>query len=204
MRPTFVRPLRLLAIPVIAAVLSVVAASPAGAADPTFPFDWKVDATTHLAKLNQTVTVPTGSFVGSVDLLTGELTGHISLPPATTTVTLAGIGLARATFQIAEVQPVTGHVDFTTLQTTATSVFNIKVVKATPALLPFVNLVGSSCTTATPVTVTMSGVASLTSSSTFSGTYTIPKLVNCGLATIALNLVVPGPGNTFTAVVAPK
>jgi hypothetical protein len=37
----------------------------------------------------------------------------------------------------------------------------------------------------------------------FSGTYTIPPLQNCGAATKALNLVVPGPGNTFTAVATP-
>ena len=99
----------------------------------------------------------------------------------------------------------TGHIDFATLRATATSVFNIKVVRVSPALAPFVNLVGNSCTTSTPVTVTMSGLASLTAASTFSGTYTIPKLAGCGLAaTTALNLVVPGPGNTFTAVAAPR
>jgi hypothetical protein len=203
MRATAVRSQRLLCIPVIAATVAIASASSA-AADPIFPFNWKIDASTHLAKLNQTVKVPTGSFVGGVDLATGTLTGNITLPPATTTVRLAGIGLARATFQISEVQPVTGHVDFTTLQATATSVFNIKVVRASLVLLPFLNLVGNSCTTSTPVTVTMSGVASLTAPSTFSGTYTIPPLAHCGLATTALNLVVPGPGNTFTAVATPQ
>ena len=204
MTRTDFRPLRLLAVPLLATAVFVAAASPAGAADPTFPFDWKVDASTHLAKLHQDVTVPTGSFVGSVNLATGALTGHITLPPATSTVRLAGIGLARATFQISEVRPVTGHIDLATLQATATSVFDIKVVKASPALLPFLNLVGNSCKTSTPVAVTMSGAASLTAASTFTGTYTIPKLEHCGLATAALNLVVPGPGNTFTAVAAPR
>jgi hypothetical protein len=204
MRRAVPRSLRLLALPVIAATMLAATASSVGAADPSFPFDWKVDASTHLKKLNQTVKVPTGSFVGSVNLATGQLTGHITLPPASTTVSLVGIGLARATFQISEVQPVSGHVDLATLQATATSVFDIKVVKASPTLLPFVNLVGNSCKTATPVTVTMTGLASLTAASTFSGTYTIPKLAHCGLATTALNLVVPGPGNTFTAVAAPR
>ena len=134
MRPTAARSLRLLCVPVVAATLALASASSASAANPTFPFDWKVDASTHLKKLNQTVTVPTGSFVGSVDLVTGALTGHITLPPATSTVKLAGIGLARATFQIAEVRPVTGHIDFATLRATATSVFNIKVVRVSPAL----------------------------------------------------------------------
>ena len=199
------RAARLLVVPFVAAALLVAATvSSAAAADPTFPFDWKIDASTHLKKLHQTVNVPTGRFVGTVDLATGALTGHISLPPATSTIGLAGIGLATATFQISEVEPVHGHIDFTTLQATATSVFDIRIVRASPALLPFLNLVGNSCTTSTPVTVTMSGAASLTAASTFSGTYTIPKLAHCGLATTALNLVVPGPGNTFTAVATPQ
>ena len=199
------RTARWIALPVMtAALLTVASTNAAGGADATFPFNWKVDASTHLQKLNQTVNVPTGSFVGSVDLVTGDLTGHITLPPASTTVSIAGIGLARATFQISEVRPVTGHVDFTTLQATATSVFDIKVVRASPVLLPFVNLVGNSCQTSTPVTVTMSGAASLTAASTFTGNYTIPNLAHCGLATTALNLVVPGPGNTFTAVATPQ
>ena len=49
----------------------------------------------------------------------------------------------------------------------------------------------------------MNGTANLSGASTFSSTYTIPDLANCGLATTALNLVIPGPGNTFSAVVQP-
>lgn len=194
----------ILAVPVLVAVLGVATAPAASAANPTFPFDWKIKATTHLKKLDQTVTVPPGRFRGSVDLVTGNLTGSISLPPATTTMQLAGIGLATATFKIAQVKPVTGHVDFGTLKTRATSVFDIKVVRVSPVGLPSVNLVGDSCKTSTPVRVTMSGLASLTTSSTFRGTYTISPLQECGLTTTALNLVVPGPGNTFKAVASPK
>ena len=80
------------------------AAPPASAADPMFPFDWNINASTHLKKLNQTVTVPQGSFIGSVDLVTGDLTGDIKLPKATSTVQLAGIGLVTATFKIVAVE----------------------------------------------------------------------------------------------------
>ncbi|MGZ4736045.1 MAG: hypothetical protein ACXV8R_10595 [Acidimicrobiia bacterium] len=198
------RAIAAVAAPVVALAASVMAAPPASAADPMFPFDWNINATTHMKKLNQTVTVPQGSFTGSVDLVTGDLTGDIKLPKATSTVQLAGIGLVTATFKISQSKPVSGHVDFATFRTTATSVFVIKVVKVSPVLLPIVNLVGDSCRTSKTVKVTMSGVASLTAASTFSGTYTIPPLQNCGLATVALNQVVPGPGNTFTAVASPK
>jgi hypothetical protein len=85
---------------------------------------------------------------------------------------------------------------------TATSVFNIQIVSITPAGLPFINLVGNSCVTSKPISVTISG--SLAAPITFSGVYTIPPLKNCGAATPALNQVVPGPGNVFTAAATPK
>ena len=47
---------------------------------------------------------------GSMDLTTGELVGNLVLPPATTTVSLAGLGLATATFDLAPVGPVQGTV----------------------------------------------------------------------------------------------
>jgi hypothetical protein len=198
------RVLALLAVPALAAGLVAGTAPPAGAANPTYPFDWSVKASTYVKKMDQTVSVPRGTFKGKVDLVTGRLTGSISLPPASTTMELAGIGLVRATFKIAQVKPVTGTVNFSTLWTRSTSVFDIKVVRVSPVALPSVNLVGDSCKTETPVKVTMAGKASMTASSTFKGTYTIPPLADCGAATLVLNQLVPGPGNTFTAVASPR
>jgi hypothetical protein len=203
MTRTHARLSSLLAVPALLAG-AVLAAPSAGAANPTYSFDWSIKASTHLQKLNQTVSVPKGTFKGQVDLVTQKLTGSISLPPASTTLQVAGVGLATATFKIAQVKPVTGTVSFSTLQAKATSVFDIKVTKVAPALAPSVNLVGDSCKTSTPVQVTMSGTANLTTASTFKGTYTIPPLAGCGLLTAVLNQLVPGPGYTFTAVAAPK
>lgn len=171
--------------------------------DIRFPLNWVVDATTHLKKLNKDVTVPRGTFVGVVDLTTGQLSGDISLPPAQVTLALAGFGLVTANMQIVEAQPITGHLDVSTFSVTATAVFNIFIPSAYPTALPMVNLVGHSCQTSAPVSVTMKGTANLTGASTFTGVYTIPRLKTCGLATTALNLVVPGPGNTFRAIVQP-
>jgi hypothetical protein len=178
-------------------------ATPTYAADPTLPFNWNINASTTLAKLHLTVNVPTGTFAGSVDLATGALTGDITLPPAKKTISIAGIGLATATFQMAEAKPITGTVNLSTLQVTSTATFNIKVASVYALGIP-INLVGNSCTTSSPVSVTMSGTASLTGSSSFSGTYTIPLLKTCGLLTPALNLLIPGPGNTFNATASPK
>jgi len=176
-------------------------APPASAAT-SYPIDYTVNATTTLAKLHQTVTVPPGSFIGSLNLKTFVLTGNLSLPPASTTVSLAGIGLATATFELSATKPVTGKVDIKTLQVTATASFNVLVTSVKPLGLP-INLVGNSCGTSTPVSVTFSGKLSLKASSAFSGTYTIPPLKTCGLATPALNLLIPGPGNVFSASFVP-
>jgi len=160
-------------------------------------FNYWIDATTHLKKLNQTVKVPRGTFTGSIDIATSVLTGTITLPPATAPFKVAGLPLATATFKMTQVKPVTGFVDLSTATVTATATVSIQIVKVTPIGLPFVNLVGNNCKTSTPVVVKMSG---LITAGIFSGTYTIPPLQNCGASTAALNLAVPGPGNTFTAV----
>ena len=186
-------------------LITVVAEQPAHA-DSFFPFAYNVNATTHLKKLNQTVTVPQGTFTGNIDLDTSKLTGSITLPPATIKLKLAGIvPLVTATVKIIQVKPVTGSVllNQVPFPVTATATFNIHVVSAYAGIVP-VNLVGNNCVTATPVTVTMKGLGNFSGPSTFSGPYTIPPLKNCGLTTTALNQVIPGPGNTFTAVATPR
>lgn len=167
-----------------------------------YPINYKVNASTTLAKLNETVKVPPGTFKGSLNLSTFVLRGNLNLPPASTTVSLGGIGLATATFKLAEAKPITGKVNINKLTVTATAVFNVLVTSVKPLSLP-VNLVGNNCSTSKPVSVTFSGKFSFSGASKFSGTYTIPPLQNCQLATTALNLVIPGPGNVFNASFAP-
>lgn len=81
--------------------------------------------------------------------------------------------------------------------------FDIKLPRLNNYGLPWWNLVRPSCGTSWPVTVTMSGTVDmgvfLTEGGTFSGEYAIPRFKSCGLLTPALNLVVPGSGNSFTA-----
>ena len=54
-------------------------AAPASAS-PSVSVTWNVDARTHLAKLGSDVTVPRGSFSGSIDLSNGQLVGNLALP----------------------------------------------------------------------------------------------------------------------------
>jgi len=161
---------------------------------------------------------PPGIFKGGIDLSTGQLQGSIALPNTTFTQSEAGVGLVTATAAIVQTKPVTGHVNIGTFKVTATSTFNIHIVSmylATPTVpvalpvkapipVPPVNLVGNSCTTVAPVSVTMSGTAHLGSASTFNGTFSIPDFANCEALTSVLNEEIPGPGNTFSATATPS
>ena len=180
---------------------AAVMAQPASAfpkGDSVLAFSYKIKASTTIKKLNQTINTPNGTFKGEIDIDQEKLTGSIKLPPASFTTTEAGVGLLTATAQIVQAKPVTGTIDLSTFKVKATSVFNIRILTAYAAGVP-VNLVGNNCTTATPVTVTMAGIAKLAGTSKFSGTYTIPKFKTCSVMTAVLNQLIPGPGNTFTA-----
>ena len=191
------------------AIALVALASPAAAANPigSLPVDYQVSATTTLASLGQTVTTNGGRFVGAVTLDddgTATIGGDMTLPAASQTLAIAGIPLATATFAVAPAGPITGSVNLATMTATTTASFNIRITAVRPPILPFLNLVGNRCTTAQPITVTMSGPISLAGASSFSGSFTMPRLKDCGLLTPILNLIVPGPGNTFSAAFSPS
>jgi hypothetical protein len=161
-----------------------------------------VHASTTLAKLQQTVAIPTGKLSGTLNPLTGALKANLALPPASSTIALAGIGLVTATFSVVPTKPVVGTIDFTKSTITTTSVFNIAVDSLEPQGTS-VNLVGTTCQSSVPITLTLTGAFALIGPSTFSSDYTIPKFAHCGLATVALNQAVAGSGNGFTALFSP-
>ena len=229
-----VRPLGVVAI--VAALVAPIAlfAGTATAAakkpDPVYKFNYKITATAHIAKLNQTMSPPPGVFKGSINLKTGALKGTIALPPASFTYEAAGAVPVTAVAAMVPTKPVTGHVDLKKLEISSTSTLNIQILTAyvanpalptlpipisipglpvklppltPPPLLPAVNLVGDNCGTAIPISITMSGKANLKGPSTFSGTFSIPKFKTCELATPVLNQLIPGSGNTFSATAEP-
>ncbi len=177
--------------------------------DAVYNFKYKVVATTHIKKAGLTLTTPPGIFQGAIDLNTGQLKGSIALPNVTFTQSEDGVGLVTATSATVSAKPVTGHVNLGNFEVTSTSTFNIHIVTmypATPSLpvtVPKENLVGNSCMTVAPISVTMSGKASLASASTFTGSFTIPNFQNCQAMTTVINEEIPGPGNTFSATATP-
>jgi hypothetical protein len=144
-----------------------------------------------------------GSFVGSADLGAGTVTGNLNLPANSLKVDILGIELADVGFALAPTGPTTGTIDLSTLTVSITSSFNIKIPHLRALGLP-INLVGNRCQTARPITLTMSGPVDLANPSKFTGEFSIPRFKDCGLLTFAINLLIPGDGNTFSATATPK
>ncbi len=174
--------------------------------DPVFNFRFHVDAVTHIQKFDQTINVSDGTFTGGIDIVDGSVEGDLTLPTTQFTFKLAGVvPLVTATAQIVPLGQVTGLADLSHLPNvplTANAVFNIRILEA-HAEGTNVNLVGTWCKTASPISLTLSSVASLGSPTTMSGTFTMPPFQNCGAATTALTLAISGPNNTFTATATP-
>ena len=190
---------------VLMGVSCAAVAVPSAGASEVIYFSASVKAQTTLATLHQTVVVPPGTFKGTITSGSGNLArvrGNLKLPPATTTMSLSGIGLATVTVQMVPTKAVVGTLNSTNFAITATSTFNIHVTSVKPLSLP-INLVGKNCVTSKPISLTFKGTISPLSGGTTSGTYTIPSFANCGTATVALNTVVSGGGNTFSAKLTP-
>jgi hypothetical protein len=185
------------------ATAGLASAPSALAADTVIPIHWSVNASAHIKSLNMDITVPPGTFDGSVNLTTGALSGNLTLPSATQNISLLGIPLASATFAMAPNGPISGHLDLATMTVSVTASFNFNITNVHASILPRLNLVGNNCHGSKPITQTLTGPVNLAGSQTFSSTFAIPKFADCGLTTPLLNLIIPGGGNTFTATFAP-
>jgi hypothetical protein len=189
-----------------AALTATAALGTTGAqADPDLPIHQDIAAHTHLAKLNQDLDA-NGTFDGTFDLGTGSVDGDLAFQPAQTTLNILGLNAASVGVSISPTAPAHGSIDLGASTISLTTSFDIKILYIRPLGLPFLNLVGNHCQTSTPVTLTSSGPIDIaTQKATLSGDFTIPPLKNCGLLTTpVLNLVIPGPGNTFTASASPR
>ena len=176
-------------------------ATPAGASGSNFKIKQIVNESTFVKKENQTTVSPPGTFTGVLNTTTGALKGKLKLPPSTSPVTLAGVGLAQATIAVSPTKPVTGKVNFQKFTIKTTSQFYLDIKSLTPNGTS-VNLVGNSCRTATPITLTMSGPFVVIGRSTCTATFTIPPFANCLAMTPALTQQVSGPANVVTATFA--
>src|SRR5580693_6010863 len=199
------RRLALLAASAAAAVAGIAAATPALAspAAPTAPSDstvsvsYPVTGSTFIKAIGSTIDLGPGTLSTTADLTTSTLTGTLSLPPATGSFKELGLVPVTATTEMIQDGQATGTVDFSTNAVTTTTKESIKLTSLKVAGLPVP--VGSNCETS-PATITVSSQPgfNVLSGGTLSGTYTIPSFAHCGLATLLINLTLPGPGNTIT------
>lgn len=172
------------------------AAAPAHA--DVLDLSWDVDTTTTLKKIGTTVSLPTGSLVAQIDSASGAMTGDLTFPTASKTLSIGQIPLADVSVALHQAAPVTGSVDLDRNHAAASASFDVQVVAIRPTFAPAINLVSGSCTTQTPATASLRGPINLGGSTTFSSSYALPKFEDCGRTTTkVISTLLSGPKNTM-------
>jgi hypothetical protein len=196
------RRLTLLAATAAAAVAGIALAtpalaSPAAPSDTTVSVSYPVTGSTFIKAIGSTIDLGPGTLSTTADLTTSTLTGTLTLPPATGSFKELGLVPVTATTEMIQDGTATGTVDFSTNAVTTTATDTIRLTSLKVAGLPIP--VGPSCQTS-PATITVSSQAgfNVLNGGTLSGSYTIPPFAHCGLATLLINLTLPGPGNTIS------
>jgi hypothetical protein len=170
--------------------------------------NYAVSGSLTLAKLRQTAKFPSGStFNGSLNVTTGVLTGNVTIPTLTASLTVLGIPM-NTKLQFTEVKAVTATVTglgSSKVTITGSGSEDIKLVSLSSPRLFGVNLVGNNCHTSAPVVLPLnySGPLNLSSPFTVSGSVTIPRFAGCGFATPLLDFLMSGSGNAFTVTLTP-
>jgi len=172
-------------------------ASPAAPSDTTVGVTYPVTGSTFIKAIHSSIALGPGTLSTTADLTTSTLTGTLSLPPATGSFKELGLVPVTATTEMIQDGQATGTVNFSTNAVTTTATDTIKLTSLKVAGLPIP--VGNSCQTS-PATITVSSQPgfNVLSGGTLAGTYTIPRFAHCGLATLLINLTLPGPGNTIS------
>ncbi|MFC7530807.1 hypothetical protein [Actinoplanes sp. GCM10030250] len=193
------RPIMLVTTALLGAAATIAVAAPAQAAPINIDFN-KVTGTTHLAKPNVDVTVPTSSVKTQIDLDTNTVTGSANLSDLTAKLKLANLIGVTSTVKIVPVGGLTGTIDLGASKLSTTTTFTLQVVDVHQDAAPKLNLVKSSCRTVRPSTLTLNNTTpvELFKPITMVGTYTIPRFTGCGLLTPLLSLLLSGPNNTMT------
>jgi hypothetical protein len=183
----------------LVAVCTVAASAGPASADTVVHAKYKVTGSTFIKAANFTLALGPGKLASTLDANTGKLTAKLTLPNATGSFKQDGLVPVTATTQFINDGPTTGTLNFNTGAVNTTSKITLRIVSLSVA---GVNTpVGSSCETAQPTVVSVSGqppAFNILKGGNLTGTYTIPQFANCGLATVLINLTIPGPGNTIT------
>ncbi len=177
--------------------------------------NWTLNASLTLNALGDTLTVPAGStFSGATDLTSQQLqNATTSVPSYATTLSVFGIPLS-AMVGLVQNGVATGTASLDTSGDLHINGSAQETLQLQSIGLFGINVPLGSCQTSTPVTFALSfngPVSALGDGQLkFTGSTTFPPLANCGpfglftgLFTPLLNLLFPGPGNTYTFTVSP-
>jgi hypothetical protein len=177
--------------------LAVVPASVASA-DSSVTVTYPVTGSTYIKAINSTVPLGPGTLTSTVDLTTSAVSATLSLPAATGSFKELGFIPVTATTQFVQDGAASGTADISTNTVSVTSQTTLQITKLSVGGLPIP--VGRDCETRVPASITVNSQAgfNVLSGGNLAGTYTIPSFSHCGLATLLINLTIPGPGNTIT------
>lgn len=159
---------------------------------------YRVTGSTFIKAPNFTLDLGPGRLVSRVNLKTGKLTARLSMPDATGSFQQFGIIPVTATTQFINDGPTTGRLNLQTGTVRTKSKITLRIVSLTVAGLNVP--VGSSCQTKSPAVVRLTSQPgfNVLQGGSLAGGYRIPDFSGCGLATVLINLTIPGGGNTIT------
>ncbi|MGH3158724.1 MAG: hypothetical protein ACRDNF_19405 [Streptosporangiaceae bacterium] len=182
----------------VVAAAALVASSASAYADTTLKATYPVNGSTYIAAPGATLPLGPGKLAADVDLNTGAITATLTLPNATGSFKELGLIPVTATAQLINDGPTTGTLNLNTGAVQTTSNITMRLVSLSVAGIPIP--VGSACQTSVPVVATLNSQPgfNVLKGGVVTGTYTIPAFANCGLATLLINLTLPGPNNTIT------
>ena len=173
-----------------------VVALPVAAHAASLSVTYDVSGTSHVARTGSDVLIKPTTLSVTVDSATSVLSGHMPIPDADTEFKVVGLLPVKATVSFIEAAPVTGILNRASVNSTASYYFKLSEVRV--AGLPA--FAGNYCQTKNPVIIPANTPAGerfdLTSGGRLAGTFTIGEFENCGLNTLLINLLIPGPGNT--------
>jgi len=171
--------------------------------NPPTPVHYRVDTTTHVAKLGSDLNLGPGRLDGQFVITPGtlrvDITGALTLPPADSYFVTFGFMPATTTVTVTSTAQVDSVLQNGTLTATTHLVFALTNAKVQGVPL---NL-GSNCRSDEAAIVQSGPFASPLSTGTISGTFTIPPFHHCGVTENLDPLMtglISGSGNTLRTV----
>ncbi|MFD9892378.1 hypothetical protein ACFWY9_23805 [Amycolatopsis sp. NPDC059027] len=154
--------------------------------------------TSTIKKLDSSVEIGAGKLSGQIVKVDpakdrADFTADITLPPAAGSFKIFGVIPTTATVEFSQAGPITGILHGGKITAHADVTLKLKDVKA----VGFPLLVGDNCTTSKPASIDLVSAPDydIFKGGYVSGIFAIPEFTGCGLSTIMLNLLIPGPDN---------